>query len=119
LYSAPEFTVIFGNVATYSIIPVSVGGLIVDGAGELRLVERDGNVFDSNVLTFDASPLFTVTIATTSPLDLSTPNIVIITLKISAPFPLSACTGFIVVVVVVVRRPAVMDIIKTIVVAFK
>jgi hypothetical protein len=101
LYSLPEFTVTFGNVATYSIIPPSVGGLIVEGAGELRLVEIDGNASDSNILTFDASPLFTVTTAIGSPLDLSTPNIVIITLKISAPFPLSACTGFIVVVVVV------------------
>lgn len=97
-----------------------MGGLTVEGAGELRLVERDGNASDSNILTFDASPLFTVTTATKSPLDLSTPNIVIMTLNTSAPFPLSACTGFIVVVVVVVvvRRP-VMDIVKTIVVAIK
>jgi hypothetical protein len=46
-------------------------------------------------LTFDASPLFTATIATTSPLDLSTPNIVKMSLKISFPFPVSAWTGFV------------------------
>jgi hypothetical protein len=39
------------------------------------------------------------------------------TLKISAPLPLSACTGFIVVVIVV--RGPVMDTVNTIVVAIK
>ena len=47
-------------------------------------------------MTFDASPLFTATIATTSPLDLSIPNIVKMTLKISFPYPVSAWTGFVV-----------------------
>jgi hypothetical protein len=47
-------------------------------------------VSESRNLTFDASPSFTVTIAATSPLDLSTPNIVMITLKTSSPFPVSA-----------------------------
>src|SRR5215216_2584543 len=64
LYSAPAFTVTFGNVATYSIkwLPVSpplVFNGITYGAS------------DSRNLTLDASPLFVVTIATTSPLDLS------------------------------------------------
>jgi hypothetical protein len=32
---------------------------------------------------------------TKSPLDLSTPNIVMMTLKISFPFPVSACAWFV------------------------
>src|ERR687898_1025192 len=78
-YCPPAFTVTFGNVATYSIIPTPAA------------------VSESRNLTFDASPLFTVTIATTSPFDLSTPNIVMITLKMSSPFPVSACASRVVI----------------------
>ena len=48
------------------------------------------NASVSSNLTLDASPLFTVTNATTSPLVFSTPNIVKITLNMSVPFPVSA-----------------------------
>ena len=51
----------------------------------------------SKNFALDTSPSFTVTIATVSPFDLSTPNIVIMTLKTSAPFPVSACAGSIVI----------------------
>src|SRR5918993_977342 len=60
-YCPPAFTVTFGNVATYSIIPPPTA------------------VSESRNLTFDASPLFTVTIATTS------------------PFPVSACASCVVI----------------------
>src|ERR671910_1124081 len=86
-YCPPAFTVTFGNVATYSIIPTPAA------------------VSESRNLTFDASPLFTVTIATTSPFDLSTPNIVIMILKISFPFPVSACIGCVVISTVVRIAP--------------
>ena len=90
LYSVLAFTVTFGNVATYSIIPPFVAGLVVAGVnvvlglGELRYCSVSRN------FTLDASPLFTVTIATISPFDLSTSNIVRITLNMSSPVPVSA-----------------------------
>ena len=49
---------------------------------------------ESKNFTLDTSPLFAVKIATTSPFYLSTPNIVIMTLKTSSPFPVSAWIGF-------------------------
>src|SRR5215204_7258966 len=88
LYSAPRSTVTFGNVATYSIIPPAEG-LVVDGVKAVGLGDFiDGSV--SRNFTLDASPLFVVTIATTSPFDLSASNIVIMTLKMSSPLPISA-----------------------------
>jgi hypothetical protein len=92
-YTSPTSTVMFGKVATYSIISEPAAGFVVEGDKVVRL-EGAKNASVSKNLTFDASPLFTVTIATTSPFDFSTPNIVKITLKISSPFPVSACTGF-------------------------
>ena len=71
-------TVTFGNVATYSTIP-ELDVVAVVGTGAIELI--DGNVSDSKSLTLEASPLFTVIIAITSPFDLSTPNIVIMTLN--------------------------------------
>src|SRR5918992_1015465 len=94
-YSWPESTVIFGNVATYSKIPeLAVAAVVASGDRELRLEERDRNVSNSKSLTLDSSPSFTVTIATTSPFVLFTPNIVIMTLNISAPVPPCAWIGF-------------------------
>ena len=85
----------FGNVATYSTIPeLDLVAVVGTGAIELRLDERDGNVSDSKSLTLEASPLFTVIIAITSPFDLSTPNIVIMTLNISGSVPTCAWIGF-------------------------
>src|SRR5918996_6231557 len=77
-YSAPEFTVTLGKVATYSIIPEPAAGFVVEGDRVVRSEDARSESVSRN-LTFDASPLFTVTIATTSPADLSAPNIVIIT----------------------------------------
>jgi len=51
---------------------------------KLEDVANNGSV--SKNLTFDVSPLFTATLATTYPLDLSTPNIVKMTLKITSLF---------------------------------
>lgn len=91
----PESTVVFGNVATYSTIPELAAVVVVtSGDIELRLEERGGNVSDLKSLTLDSSPSFTVTIAITSPFDLSTPNIVIMTLNISAAVPPCAWIGF-------------------------
>jgi hypothetical protein len=90
LYSAPVLTVTFGNVATYSIIPPATV-LVVEGL-ELEDV-KTASV--SRNFTFDASPLFVVTIATTSPFDLSASNIVSMTLNMSSPFPVSAWVGYI------------------------
>src|SRR5919106_4556927 len=89
LYSSPEFTVRFGNVATYSIrwLPPS-----------LAFNGTTSGPDASNNFTFSSSS-FTVTIALTSPLDSSTPNIVIMTLKMSSPCPVCACTGVIVMTV--------------------
>src|SRR5919107_2003809 len=81
LYSVPEFTVIFGNVATYSIIPV-----LEFGFGVILKKER----LDETGLTLDDSPLSTETSAITSPLVFSTPKIDRITLNISIPCPVSA-----------------------------
>jgi len=93
LYSSPAFTVTFGNVATYSIMPEPAAGFVVEGVEVVRSQDVRSRSVSRN-LTFDASPLFVVTIATTSPFDLSAPNIVIITLKMSVPFPVSACAGW-------------------------
>src|ERR671910_1425736 len=89
LYSSPELTVTFGNVATYSIrwLPPS-----------LAFNGTTSGPDASNNFTFAASS-FAVTIAITSPLDSSTPNIVIMTLKMSSPCPVCACTGVIVMTV--------------------
>src|ERR671914_1563353 len=92
LYSAPVLTVTFGNVATYSIIPPAAG--LVEGVELLRL-EDVKRASESRNFTLDASPLFAVTIATTSPLDLSASNIVNMTLNMSSPFPVSAWIGYI------------------------
>ncbi len=81
-YTLPVSTVTLGNVATYSRIPALESGLGVIVKGLNPSVFRN--------FTFDASPLFTVAIATTSPLVLSTPNTVKITLNTSAAFPVSA-----------------------------
>jgi hypothetical protein len=67
----------------------------VEGAEVLRSGEDPCNVEVSKNLTFEASPLFTVTIATISPFELSAPNIVNITLKTSFPLPVSACAGLV------------------------
>ena len=56
--------------------PDPTAGIVVGGANVERLEDVASNGSVSKNLTFDASPLFTATIATTSPLDLSTPNIV-------------------------------------------
>jgi hypothetical protein len=87
--SAPEFTVTLGNVATYSKIPALEPGLGVI-VKEVRLEETGLNPSVSRNFTLDPSPLFTVTIAITSPLVFSTPKTVIMTLNTSAPFPVSA-----------------------------
>src|SRR5215207_2502842 len=91
LYSSPEFTVTFGNVATYSIrwLPPS-----------LAFNGTTSGPDASNNFTFAASS-FAVTIAITSPLDSSTPNIVIMTLKMSSPCPVCASTGVIVMTVTI------------------
>jgi predicted dinucleotide-utilizing enzyme len=86
-YLSPEFTVTFGKVATNSIIP-ALESISVDETKEVKL---DGlKVSVSSNLTLDASPLFTVTNAITSPLVSSTPNIVKMTLNMSVPLPVSA-----------------------------
>src|SRR5215210_6084867 len=84
LYSSPAFTVTFGNVATYS-----TRWLLLPSPA-LEFIGTTYGASESRNFTLDTSPLFTVTNATTSPFDLSTPNIVIITLKTSSPFPVSA-----------------------------
>ena len=66
LYSAPTFTVTFGKVATYSIIPPFIPGLVI----AVGLGNYGGGPVPRN-FTLDASPLFVVTIATTSAFDLS------------------------------------------------
>ena len=70
LYYAPTFTVTFGKVATYSIIPPFVPGLVIEGVKAVGLGNFGGEPVSRN-FTLDASPLFAVTIATTSPFDLS------------------------------------------------
>ena len=71
----------------------SAAGFMVEGAEVLRSGDDACNVEVSKNLTFDASPLFTVTIATISPFELFAPNIVKMTLKTSFPLPVSACAG--------------------------
>ena len=100
LYSSPVVTVTFGNVATYS-----TRWLLLPPR-PLEFIGTTYGASESRNFTLEASPLFAVTIATTSPFDLSTPNIVIITLKTSSPFPVSAWIGSIVVVVIIVRPEA-------------
>jgi hypothetical protein len=60
LYSFPAFTVTFGNVATYSIIPALAAGFVVEGDKVVRLEDEASNASVSRNLTFDASPSFTV-----------------------------------------------------------
>jgi hypothetical protein len=63
--------------------------LAIEGVTALGLGDFGGGpVFRD--FTLNASLLFAVTIATTSPFDLSVSNIVIKTLKMSSPFPVSA-----------------------------
>ena len=69
LYSAPIFTVTFGKVATYSIIPPFVPGLVIE-VKAVGLGNFGGGPVPRN-FTLDASPLFVVTIATTSAFVLS------------------------------------------------
>jgi hypothetical protein len=70
-------------------IPPFVPGLVTEGVKAVGLGNFGGEPASRN-FTLDASPLFEVTIATTSPFDLSALNIVIITLKVSSLFPVSA-----------------------------
>ena len=59
-------------------------------ARRLVVVGLEPGQSTSRNLTLDASPPFTVTIETMSPLDFSVPNTVIMTLKTSFPLPVSA-----------------------------
>src|SRR5215210_684196 len=98
LYSSPAFTVTFGNVATYStrwLLPPSA-------SLELEFNGTTYGASESKNFTLESSPLFTITIAIISPFDLSTPNIVMITLNTSDPLPVSAWAGFIVILTEIV-----------------
>lgn len=66
LYSAPVFTVTFGDVATYSIMPPPALGLVAVAVVEPVRLEADSMSVSRN-FTLDASPLLAVTIATISP----------------------------------------------------
>ena len=60
LHSSPAFTITFGNVATYSIIPHTAAAFVVKGVEVVRLVDVRSRSVSRN-LTFDASPSFTLT----------------------------------------------------------
>jgi hypothetical protein len=65
LCSAPTVTVTSGKVAIYSTIPPFVPVLVIEGVKAVGLGDFGGRPVSRN-FTLDASPLFAVTIATTS-----------------------------------------------------
>ena len=88
-FSATTVTLTSEKAAIYSTAPPFVQVLAIEGVTALGLGDFGGGpVFRD--LTLNASLLFAVTIATTSPFVLSASNIVIKTLKMSSPFPVSA-----------------------------
>src|SRR5215208_543527 len=57
LYSAPTYTVTLGKVATYSIIPPFVPGLVIEEVKAVGLGNFGGEPVSRN-FTLNASPLF-------------------------------------------------------------